>query len=34
MVEFYQKIGSDPYNVIPLTYLVTGTNDPNFIIFE
>jgi hypothetical protein len=34
MVEYYQSIGKDPYNVIPLTFLVQSTSDNNFQEFE
>ena len=30
MVEYYESIGKDPYNVIPTTFLVQSTSDSNF----
>lgn len=30
MVEYYESIGKDPYNVIPTTFLVQSLNDSNF----
>ncbi len=34
MRQYYENLGEDPFNVLPLTFLVkSGLNDPEFMRF-
>jgi len=30
MRDYYKSIGENPYNVLPVTYMISNTNDPEF----
>lgn len=34
MRDYYKSIGENPYNVLPVTYMISNTNDPEFKQFE
>ena len=34
MRDYYKGIGQNPYSVLPVTYLISNTNDPDFKQFE
>ena len=34
MLDYYKRIGKNPFDVLPTTYLVSSTNEPEFKKFE
>jgi hypothetical protein len=34
MKEYYKRIGENPFEVLPQTYLVQSFQDPEFVKFE
>lgn len=34
MVDYYKRIGKNPFDVLPLTFLVSSINEPEFKKFE